>query len=129
MEEDAVKQTVLVVDDDPLILRVVATVLNLEAYEVSTVESAAEALAHLQSSPCDLMVSDVMMPGMDGFELCERVRSDPDHAKLPIILLTARDSDVDRRRGAAVGGDAYLTKPFSPLELIDEIERLLDERR
>lgn len=122
------KQTVLVVDDDPLILRVVATVLNLEAYEVTTVESAAEALAHLQSSPCDLMVSDVMMPGMDGFELCERVRSDPAHAKLPIILLTARDSDVDRRRGAAVGGDAYLTKPFSPLELIDEIERLLDER-
>lgn len=128
MGEDAVKQTVLVVDDDPLILRVVATVLNLEAYEVTTVESAAEALAHLHSSPCDLMVSDVMMPGMDGFELCERVRSDPDHSKLPIILLTARDSDVDRRRGAAVGGDAYLTKPFSPLELIDEIERLLDER-
>lgn len=122
------KQTVLVVDDDPLILRVVATILNLEAYEVCTVESAAEALAHLQSSSCDLVVSDVMMPGMDGFELCERIRSDPDHAKLPIVLLTARDSDVDRRRGAAVGGDAYLTKPFSPLELIDEIERLLHER-
>lgn len=122
------KQTVLVVDDDPLILRVVATVLNLEAYEVSTVESAAEALAHLRSSSCDLMVSDVMMPGMDGFELCERIRSDPEHAGLPIILLTARDSDVDRRRGASAGGDAYLTKPFSPLELIDEIERLLDDR-
>lgn len=122
------KQTVLVVDDDPLILRVVATVLNLEAYEVNTVESAAEALAHLQSSPCDLVVSDVMMPDMDGFELCERIRSDPDHARLPVILLTARDSDVDRRRGTAVGGDAYLTKPFSPLELIDEIERLLHER-
>ncbi len=122
------KQTVLVVDDDPLILRVVATILNLEAYEVSTVESAAEALAHLRSSSCDLVVADVMMPGMDGFELCERIRSDPEHAKLPIILLTARDSDVDRQRGTAVGSDAYLTKPFSPLELIDEIERLLDER-
>lgn len=86
----------LVVDHDPLILRVVATVLNAEAYEVSTVESAAEALAHLRSSPCDLVVCDVMMPGMDGFELCGRIRSDPDHAKLPVVLLTARDSDEDR---------------------------------
>ncbi len=122
------KQTVLVVDDDPLILRVVATVLDLEEYAVITVESAEEALAHLRASPCDLVVSDVMMPGMDGFELCERIRSEPAHAKLPIVLLTARDSDEDRHRGTAVGGDAYLTKPFSPLELIDEIERLLDER-
>lgn len=123
-----VKQTVLVVDDDPLILRVVATVLDLEEYAVRTVESAPEALTYLHEGFCDLAIVDVMMPGMDGFELCERIRADPDHAKLPIILLTARDSDEDRRRGATVGSDAYLTKPFSPLELIDTIERLLDER-
>lgn len=122
------KQTVLVVDDDPLILRVVATVLDLEEFEVVTAVSAEEALGALADSSPDLVVSDVMMPGMDGFELCERIRRDPDHAKVPIILLTARDADDDRRRGAEVGGDAYLTKPFSPLELIDEIDRLLDER-
>lgn len=122
------KQTVLVVDDDPLILRVVATVLDLEEYDVHTVESAAEALAYLHAGPCDLAVVDVMMPGMDGFELCERIRADPALAKLPIVLLTARDSDEDRRRGTSVGSDAYLTKPFSPLELIDVIERLIDER-
>lgn len=122
------KQTVLVVDDDPLILRVVATVLDLEEYEVVTATSAEEALDRLESARPDLVVSDVMMPEMDGFELCEKIRSDPAMATLPIILLTARDSDEDRRRGAEVGGGAYLTKPFSPLELIDEIDRLLQER-
>lgn len=122
------KQTVLVVDDDPLILRVVSTVLDLEEFHVITAASAGEAIELLSSSRPDLVVSDIMMPDMDGFELCEHIRRDPDTAKLPIILLTARDSDGDRRRGTEVGGDAYLTKPFSPLELIDEIDRLLDER-
>ena len=123
-----VKQTVLVVDDDPLILRVVSTVLDLEEFEVVTARSAREALEVLGTARPHLVVCDVMMPEMDGFELCQQIRQDPDHAKLPIILLTARDSDADRRRGSEVGGDAYLTKPFSPLELIDEIDRLLDER-
>ena len=123
-----VKQLVLVVDDDPLILRVVSTVLDLEEFEVVTAHSAEEALSCLASARPQVVVSDVMMPDMDGFELCERIRQDPDHAKVPIILLTARDSDEDRRRGADAGGDAYLTKPFSPLELIDEIDRLLHER-
>lgn len=122
------KQTVLVVDDDPLILRVVSTVLDLEEFDVVTATSAAEALDRLATSSPDVVVSDIMMPEMDGFELCQRIREQPAHAKLPIILLTARDGDEDRRRGIDVGGDAYLTKPFSPLELIDEIDRLLDER-
>ena len=123
-----VKQTVLVVDDDPLILRVVSTVLDLEEFEVVTARSADEALQYLATARPHVVVSDVMMPDIDGFELCERIRQDPDHAKVPIILLTARDSDEDRRRGVDAGGDAYLTKPFSPLELIDEIDRLLHER-
>lgn len=122
------KQTVLVVDDDPLILRVVSTVLDLEEFDVVTATSAAEALDRLATSSPDVVVSDIMMPEMDGFELCQRIREQPAHAKLPIILLTARDGDEDRRRGIDVGGDAYLTKPFSPLELIEEIDRLLDER-
>ncbi len=123
-----VKQTVLVVDDDPLILRVVATVLDLEEFEVVTARSGAEAVEVLRTSTPHVMVADIMMPEMDGFELCEHVRQDPRYARLPIILLTARDSDDDRRRGSEVGGDAYITKPFSPLELIDEIDRLLQER-
>lgn len=123
------KRTVLVVDDDPLILRVVATVLDLEEFDVVTATSAGDALAHLEGSATpDLVVSDVMMPGIDGLELCKQIRAHPVHGSLPVILLTARDSDEDRRLGEAAGGDAYLTKPFSPLELIDEIDRLLDDR-
>jgi DNA-binding response OmpR family regulator len=123
-----VKQTVLVVDDDPLILRVGATVLDLEEFEVVTSESAEEALERLETSTPDLLVADIMLPGMDGFELCRRVRSEDRLARLPIVVLTARDGGDDRRRGAEVGVDAYMTKPFSPLELIDQIDRLLDER-
>jgi DNA-binding response OmpR family regulator len=123
-----VKQTVLVVDDDPLILRAAATVLDLEEFEVVTSESAEEALERLETSTPDLLVADIMLPGMDGFELCRRVRSEDRLARLPIVVLTARDGGDDRRRGAEVGVDAYMTKPFSPLELIDQIDRLLDER-
>lgn len=123
------KRTVLVVDDDPLILRVVATVLDLEEYDVVTAGSGPEAMEQLEAAAPDLVVTDLMMPDMDGFELCAAIRSDPAHAGLPIIVLTARDGVADRRRGADVGSDVFLTKPFSPLELMDQIDRLLDERR
>lgn len=121
----SVSHTVLVVDDDPLILRVVATVLDLEAYEVITVESAEEAMEVLPERSVDVVVTDVMMPGMDGYQLCEWIRSDEATAGLPVIMLTARDADQDRARSREVGGDAHLAKPFSPLGLIETIDRLL----
>lgn len=117
--------TVLVVDDDPLILRVVATVLDLEAYEVVTVESAEAAMKVLPERPVDVVVTDVMMPGMDGYQLCEWIRGEPAMAKLPVIMLTARDDDGARAHGREVGGDAHVSKPFSPLDLIETIDRLL----
>lgn len=117
---------VLVVDDDPLILKVVATVLDMrDAYVVQTVTSADEALAAVDDQRPALVVTDVMMPGMDGFELTRELRRRPDLERLPIVLLTARDSSADRAEAEEAGGDAYLTKPFSPLELLDVIERLL----
>ena len=117
---------VLIVDDDPLILKVVATVLDMrDAYVVQTVTSADEALAAVDDQRPALVVTDVMMPGMDGFELTRELRRRPDLERLPIVLLTARDSSADRAEAEEAGGDAYLTKPFSPLELLDVIERLL----
>ena len=117
---------VLVVDDDPLILKVVATVLDMrDAYVVQTVTSADEALAAVDDQRPALVVTDVMMPGMDGFELTRELRRRPDLERLPIVLLTARDSSADRAEAEEAGGDADLTKPFSPLELLDVIERLL----
>ena len=120
--------TVLVVDDDPLILRVVSTVLDLEAYEVVTAESAEEAMRLLPDHPVDVVVADVMMPGMDGYQLCEWIRSREATADLPVVMLTARDADEDRARSLEAGGDAHVSKPFSPLDLIETIDRLLAKR-
>jgi two-component system, OmpR family, phosphate regulon response regulator PhoB len=119
----------MVVDDDPLILEVVATVLDLEEFEVHTAMSAQEALDRLPGLAVALVVSDVMMPDMDGFEFAARLRKEEATANLPVVMLTARDSGDDRARGQEAGVDAYLTKPFSPLELLDVIEDLLPEGR
>lgn len=120
---------VLVVDDDPLIQQIVTTVLDLESFEVVVATDADEALRVLAADRPDLVVSDVMMPGTDGFELCRAIRADDHLAYLPVILLTGRDEMNDKARADEVGADAYFTKPFSPLALIDTIESLLDERR
>lgn len=115
----------MIVDDDPLILQVVSTVLDLEEFDVVTATTGEQALQDLPGAGAALVVTDVMMPDMDGFELCDRIRRDPVTKALPVILLTARDSSEDRTRGGEVGADAYLTKPFSPLELIEAIDGLL----
>ncbi|MDX1510467.1 MAG: response regulator [Nitriliruptorales bacterium] len=116
---------VLIVDDDPIILDIVTTVLDLEDFSVTTAEDGETALELVAKEPPDVMVLDVMMPGMSGLEVCAKLRSSEEHARLPIVLLTARDTDEDRRAGMDAGADYYLSKPFSPLELIDIIEELL----
>jgi CheY-like chemotaxis protein len=112
---------VLVVDDDPLILEVLQTVLDLEEFEVTTVRDGETALAALAEHRPDVVVCDVMMPGIDGLEVCRRIKQDPETRDLPVVLLTARDRAEDRAAGEAAGCDAYLIKPFSPLHLIDVI--------
>lgn len=112
---------VLVVDDDPLILEVLRTVLDLEDLEVTTATDGESALALLASRRPQVVVLDVMMPGMDGLEVCRRIKGDPSTVDLPVVLLTARDRAEDRAAGEAAGCDAYLTKPFSPLHLIEVI--------
>ena len=113
------KARVLVVDDDPLTLEILATILDLEEFTVLTAADGESALAILADTPVDAVVLDVMMPGIDGYETCRRIKADPATADLPVVLLTARDRAVDRRRGEDAGCDAYLTKPFSPLQLIE----------
>jgi CheY-like chemotaxis protein len=112
---------VLVVDDDPLILEVLQTVLDLEEFRVTTATDGASALERLAEARPDVVVCDVMMPGMDGLEVCRRIKADPATAAVPVVLLTARDRSEDRAEGEAAGCDAYLTKPFSPLHLIEVI--------
>lgn len=118
---------VLIVDDEQLIHDVVGTILGLEEFDVQSASDAEEGWTLLQADVPDLIVSDVMMPGMDGLEFCRRVRDDERFANVPMVLLTVRDHDDDRREAKEAGADAYVTKPFSPLELIATIENLLED--
>jgi two-component system, cell cycle response regulator len=120
---------VLLVDDDPLILEVLSTILDLEEFDVVTASNGRKALAAVDASRPDVVVCDVMMPEVDGLEVCRRLKSDPATVDLPVILLTARDRPEDRRAGEEAGCDAYLTKPFSPLQLIDIIRDVRVDQR
>jgi DNA-binding NarL/FixJ family response regulator len=116
----------LIVDDEPNLLRAVAACLKAENYEVTTARSAREALVLLAESVPDLIVSDIRMPGMDGYQLVRQLRGAPRTALVPIIFLTAKDEKTDRIEGFRAGIDAYLTKPFEPEELIAVVNGILN---
>lgn len=129
-DRSAAARRVLVVDDDPVIREVLSTILDLEDLDVTCAGSGSDALQLLADGPVpDVVVCDVVMPGIDGLEVCRRLKADPDLAHVPVILLTARDRDEDRAAGIAAGCDDYLTKPFSPLALIDRIGGLTADVR
>jgi two-component system, cell cycle response regulator len=115
---------VLLVDDDSTLLEVLATVLDLEEFDVTTAGSGHDALGVVSSARPDVIVCDVGMPGLDGLEVCRRIKADDATADIPVILLTAHGGPEDREAGVAAGCDAYLTKPFSPLQLIGLIRRV-----
>ena len=115
----------LVVDDEPNLLRAVAACLKTEDYEVSTARSGHEALMQLAESVPDLIISDIRMPGMDGYKLARQLRGSPRTALVPIVFLTAKDETADRIEGFRAGIDAYLTKPFEPDELIAVVNGIL----
>lgn len=116
----------LVVDDEPNLLRAVAAVLRGEGFEVAAARNGKEALVLIAQNLPDLIVSDVRMPGMDGYALARRLRSSPHSAMIPIVFLTARDETGDRIEGFRSGVDVYLTKPFEPDELIAVINNILN---
>ena len=120
---------VLVVDDDRVIQQLLEVNLELEGYEVvATAADGKEALEKIAELKPDLVILDIMMPKMDGLEVCRRLRADPDLAKIPVILLSARAQDMDIREGLEIGASAYLTKPFDPVELLEVVGRLAKDR-
>jgi len=116
---------ILVVDDEAKLLRAVAVDLRGEGYDVATARSGAEALALVAQSLPDLIVSDIRMPGMDGYQLARRLRENARTTIIPIIFLTAKDTSADRIEGFRSGVDAYITKPFEPDELLVVIAGIL----
>jgi DNA-binding NarL/FixJ family response regulator len=117
---------ILVVDDEAKLLRAVAVTLREEDYEVMTARSGAEALVRINESVPDLIVSDIRMPRMDGYQLARALRSNARTGFIPIIFLTAKDERRDRIAGLKIGVDAYLTKPFDPEELIAVVVNILN---
>jgi DNA-binding response OmpR family regulator len=116
---------ILVADDDPSILRLLQLNFELEGYEVHTASDGEEALAKARASSPDIVVLDVMMPGMDGWEVCRRMKEDETMREVPVILLTALGQESERRRGLAVGASEYVMKPFDPDQLVQMVKRTL----
>lgn len=114
--------TILVADDEANIRELARLYLRKEGYRVVTVNDGAEALAKVVEDAPDLLVLDLMMPNVDGWEVCRRIRVDND---LPILMLTARDDDIDKIVGLEMGADDYLTKPFNPRELVARVRAIL----
>ncbi|EEA95118.1 response regulator transcription factor [Pseudovibrio sp. JE062] len=115
-------QNILVVDDDAHIREVITFAIEKANYNTIIAENGFEAVACFKQQPVDLIILDIGMPEMDGFEVCREIRK---HSEVPILFLSARDEEIDRILGLEMGGDDYVTKPFSPRELVARIGAIL----
>ncbi|MCR8643171.1 response regulator transcription factor [Paenibacillus sp. N1-5-1-14] len=113
---------IAVVDDDNHIREIVEAYLHKEGYETVGMDNAEAALELWKTTPPDMWILDIMLPGMSGYELCRHIRQE---AEVPIIMISARDEEVDKILGLELGSDDYLTKPFSPRELVARVKRLM----
>lgn len=116
---------ILVVDDDRVIQQLIEVNLELEGYEVVKASNGEEALEMFASERPDLVILDVMMPKLNGKDVCRKLKSDPATASTPIVFLSARAQDMDVEAGLELGADAYVTKPFDPSILLDTVSSLL----
>ena len=117
---------ILVVDDEMYIVNILDFTLAGEGWEVISANNGEDALRTLLKAEPDLVILDVMMPRIDGVEVCRAIKSREESANTPVILLSAKDSDRDREKGMEAGADLYLTKPFSPSRLVEEIRNLMN---
>ena len=116
---------ILVVDDEPTIVRLMEFILARQGHDVLVAVNGEEALQTIKTHQPDLVLLDIMMPRIDGYQVAQRVRADPQTAALPIIMLSAKAQDEDIRRGVEVGVDEYVTKPFTPDHLVHVVARYL----
>jgi two-component system chemotaxis response regulator CheY len=120
-------QTILVVDDSPTVVKFVSVSLKSEGYDIIAATDGMDAIEKLSGLEGDvnLVITDLNMPNLDGYELISTLRQNDKHRDTPIIILSSEEGDEDRRRGLAVGADAYLVKPFKANVLIREVSRFL----
>src|SRR4030042_6643572 len=120
-------EKILIVDDDATMVNLLSTILEIDGFQANSALSGKEAFEVLIEDLPDLVLLDIMMPEMDGFEVLARLRADPATKKLPIIMLTARTDDKDIFEGWKRGADDYVTKPFDPRQLVDTIRTVLSK--
>jgi phosphate regulon transcriptional regulator PhoB len=116
---------ILVVDDEADLVELVSYNLKKEGFRIDSASDGESALAKIRKDKYDLLILDLLLPGIQGMELCRIVRNDPKTASLPIIMLTAKGEEVDRIVGLEIGADDYVTKPFSPRELVARVKAVL----
>jgi two-component system alkaline phosphatase synthesis response regulator PhoP len=121
------KGKILVVDDEIYIVHILDFSLGMEGYQVSTALDGEQALEKARGERPDLIVLDIMMPKLDGYETCKALKSDPQTKDIPVILLSAKGRNADQKLGFEVGADDYITKPFSPRKLVERINAILGQ--
>jgi DNA-binding response OmpR family regulator len=119
------QKTILIADDEPNIVISLEYLLQRDGYRVVVTRDGQEALDAIAASPPDLVLLDVMLPRVSGFDVCQTVRENPALAGMPIVMLTAKGREVEVSKGMALGANAYITKPFSTQELLAQIQALL----
>ena len=121
------KGRILVVDDEIYIVHILDFSLGMEGYEVITALDGEQALEKARAEKPDLIVLDIMMPKLDGYETCKILKAEADTKDIPVILLSAKGRNVDQKIGFEVGADDYITKPFSPRKLVERINAILGQ--
>jgi len=116
---------ILVIEDDPSALRFIEYTLEQEGYQVLAATNGLAGIRKAKNEEPDLIVLDIMLPGIDGFEICHRLRAEPQTAQLPILMLSAKAQEIDKATGLKVGADDYITKPADPSEIVSRVETLL----
>ena len=119
------KQKILIVEDEESLLKLESILLTSKGYDVRGVSNGREALEAIAEEKPDLVLLDIMLPEIDGFEVCQRIKENPATKEIPVVMLTAKKSREDMARGEKVGADWYITKPFKSVMVIETIQRFL----
>ncbi|HEX5773336.1 response regulator transcription factor [Geomobilimonas luticola] len=121
------KNKILVVEDEESLLKLESILLSSKGYNVTGVMDGRSALEEIAANPPDLVILDIMLPELDGFEVCRHIKEDPATKGIPVVMLTAKKNSQDYARGMEMGADAYITKPFKSAKVIETIEGLLNK--
>ncbi len=120
---------IMVVDDEPYIARVIKFKLEQEGYTVIAANDGQSGLQKIKEEKPDMVLLDVMMPGLSGYEVCQKIKEDAELAGIPVVILTAKGQERDREQGLTMGASDYITKPFSPNRLLELVKSMIGEAK